>query len=176
MVVFVHGSSRDDKRWPHDLWVALGKRILAAGWRIAMPQASEDEQTRAEMMAAALQFERAPLVEVWPTLPLERVLDQMATARGVIGVDSGLSHLAVALNLPHVQLYNFPTSWRTGPLVAHGNRHQVAVEGSPTPTLDAVWQAWQQVVPVASSVTESAVGFRARPLDEWPASGARRLT
>ena len=26
----------------------------------------------------------------------------------------GLSHIAVALGLPHVQLYNFPTSWRTG--------------------------------------------------------------
>lgn len=174
LVVFVHGSSRDDKRWPHDLWVALGKRVLASGWRIAMPQADEDEQTRAEMIAAALQFERAPLVEVWPTLPLERVLDLMATARGVIGVDSGLSHLAVALNLPHVQLYNFPTAWRTGPLPEHGHRHQVSVEGSPMPTLDAVWQAWQRVSPVASAVTETAVGYRPRPLDEWPASGARR--
>lgn len=176
LVVFVHGASRDDKRWPHDHWVALGKRILAAGWRIAMPQAGEDEQTRAEMIAAGLQFERAPLVEVWPSMPLDRVLDRMAGARGVIGVDSGLSHLAVALGLPHVQLYNRPTAWRTGPLESHGHRHQRAVEGTPMPTLDAVWRAWQDVVPVASAVTDSAIGYRPRALDPWAPSVPRRPT
>lgn len=173
-VLFVHGTSRDDKRWPQEHWVALGKRVLAAGWRIALPQADEVEQTRAEMIAAALQFERAPLVEVWPTLSLDRVLDRMAGVRGVIGVDSGLSHIAVALGLPHVQLYNFPTAWRTGPLASHGHRHQVALEGAPVPTVDAVWKAWQQVSPVASAVTTSSVGYRPRALDEWPASGTHR--
>jgi 3-deoxy-D-manno-octulosonic-acid transferase len=40
----------------------------------------------------------------------------LAALRGVVGVDSGLSHIAVALDLPHVQIYNFDTAWRTGPL------------------------------------------------------------
>jgi len=65
--------------------------------------------------------------------------------QGAIGVDSGLSHIAVALGLPHVQLYNFPTAWRTGPQPAHGHRHQVSIEGQPAPSLDAVWEAWQGV-------------------------------
>jgi heptosyltransferase-1 len=146
MVVFVHGSSRDDKLWPQAHWIALGKRLLAAGWRIALPQGSEGEQTRAEMIAAALQFERATQVEVWPTLRLDAVIDRLALAQGVIGVDSGLSHVAVALNLPHVQIYNFATAWRTGPLAAHGHRHQVAVVGQTVPTLDVVWKAWNQVL------------------------------
>lgn len=156
LVVFAHGASRDDKRWPHDHWIALGKRVLAAGWRIALPQSSEAEQTRAEMIAAALQFERAPLVEVWPTLALDRIVDRLAACRGVIGVDSGLSHLAVALNLPHVQLYNQPTSWRTGPQPAHGHRHQISLEGQPVPTVESVWLAWQQVAPVGAAVTRPA--------------------
>ena len=41
---------------------------------------------------------------------------------GAIGVDSGPSHIAVALGLPHVQIYNFPTAWRTGPQARHGAR------------------------------------------------------
>jgi heptosyltransferase-1 len=145
-VAFVHGSSRDDKLWPQSHWVTLGKRIVNAGWRIALPQANEAEQTRAEMIAASLQFERAPQVEVWPTLALDAVLDRLAAVQGVIGVDSGLSHIAVALGLPHVQIYNHPTAWRTGPLPAHGNARQLAVEGRHVPTADAVEAAWQRVV------------------------------
>ena len=63
----------------------------------------------------------------------------------MIGVDSGLSHIAVALDLPHVQIYNWPTAWRTGPLAEHGHRHQTAVEAQPVPSLEAVWSAWKRV-------------------------------
>lgn len=170
-VVFVHGTSRDDKLWPHEHWVALGKRVLAAGWRIALPHGNEAEHTRAEMIAAALQFERMPQVEVWPSMPLDRLVDRLAQARGVIGVDSGLSHVAVALGLPHVQVYRFPTSWRTGPQPAHGHRHQVSVEGAGGPPVEAVWQAWQQVAPVAATVSASAVGFRPAAESRPPGRG-----
>ena len=149
MVVFVHGTSRDDKLWPQSNWVQLGKRFLSAGWSIALPQGNEAEQTRAELIAAAWQFEQVMRVEVWPSLSLDAVVDRLAAAQGVIGVDSGLSHIAVALALPHVQLYNFPTAWRTGPQAEHGHRHQVSVEGQPIPSLEAVWSAWSQVVEAA---------------------------
>jgi heptosyltransferase I len=144
-VLFVHGTSRDDKLWPVPYWIQLGKRFLGIGWRIVLPQSNEAEQTRAEMIAAALQFEKAPQVEVWPSLGLGAVLDRMAGVQSVVGVDSGLSHVAVALDLPHVQIYNHPTSWRTGPQPGHGHRHQVSVEGQPTPTVDAVWNEWRRV-------------------------------
>ena len=148
-VVFVHGSSRDDKLWPQTNWVQLGKRFLAAGWSIALPQGNESEQTRAELIAAAWQFDQTMRVEVWPSLSLDAVVDRLAATQGVIGVDSGLSHIAVALALPHVQLYNFPTAWRTGPQAEHGQRHQVSVQGEPSPTLEAVWTAWSQVIEAA---------------------------
>ncbi len=144
-VVFAHGSSRDDKLWPVALWQQFGKRLIDAGWRIALPQAGESEQTRAEMIASALQVSLSPQVEVWPALPIDRVLDCMAGCQAVVGVDSGIAHMAVAMGLPHVQIYNHPTAWRTGPLPEHGHRHQVAVEGRSTPTLEAVWAAWTQV-------------------------------
>jgi heptosyltransferase-1 len=60
----------------------------------------------------------------------------------VIGVDSGLSHIAVALDLPHVQVYNFDTAWRTGPI---GSGRQRSVFAQPTPGIEAVWDAWQSV-------------------------------
>ncbi len=142
LLAFVHGSSRADKLWPEADWIDLGRRAIGQGWRIALPQAGDDERARAERIAAAL----GASAEVWPALPLDAVVDRLAACRGVIGVDSGLSHIAVALDLPHVQIYNFPTAWRTGPQPAHGHLHQVSVEGEPAPTLDAVWSAWTRVL------------------------------
>ncbi len=141
-VLFVHGTSRADKLWPEADWIALGRRAIAAGWQIALPQADHSERVRAERIAAAL----GPLCSVWPAMSLDAVVERMAAVQGVIGVDSGLSHIAVALDLPHVQLYNFPTAWRTGPQAAHGHSHQVSVEAQPAPSLAAVWAAWQRVL------------------------------
>lgn len=144
--VLVHGSTRDEDLWPQAQWISIGKRLIDAGWRIALPQGNEAEQTRAELIGAALQFDRMNVVEVWPALKLDAIVDRMAATQGVIGVDSGLSRIAMALNLPHVQIYNAPTAWRTGPQAAHGQRHQLCVEAQGVPSLDAVWSAWNRVI------------------------------
>ena len=140
-LVLVHGTSRDDKLWPEASWVELGRRAIAQGWRIALPHAGAAELERAQRIAAAL----GEPAQVWPAMSLDALVDRLGATQGVVGVDSGLSHIATALNLPHVQIYNWPTAWRTGPLAAHGHRHQVAVEAQPTPSLEAVWAAWTQV-------------------------------
>ncbi|HKX43089.1 MAG TPA: lipopolysaccharide heptosyltransferase I [Burkholderiaceae bacterium] len=140
-VVFVHGTSRDDKLWPEASWIEIGQRLLAQGLRIALPHAGAVELERAQRIASAL----GDAAEVWPAMTLDALVDRLGGVRGVVGVDSGLSHIAVALDLPHVQIYNFPTAWRTGPQPEHGHRHQVSVEARPTPSVEAVWGAWQQV-------------------------------
>ena len=142
-LLLVHGSSRDDKLWPETDWIALGRRAIAEGWRVQLPRAGAVELARATRLQQAL----GPHATVWPKLDLGAVVDRMRGVQGVIGVDSGLSHIAVALGLSHVQLYNHPTAWRTGPQEAHGHRHQVSVEGAPAPALEAVWKAWQRVRP-----------------------------
>lgn len=141
-LVCVHGSSRDDKLWPEAAWIELGRRAIAQGWRIALPHAGAAELARAERIALAL---GEPAADVWPSMDLDALVDRLGAAQGVIGVDSGLSHIAVALDLPHVQIYNWPTAWRTGPQAEHGHRHQVSVEAQPTPSVDAVWAAWNRV-------------------------------
>ncbi len=141
-VVFVHGTSRDDKLWPEARWIDFGRRVIDSGWHVVLPHAGAIELQRAERLAHAF----GPACQVWPAMDLDAVADRLGAAHGVVGVDSGLSHIAVALNLPHVQLYNLPTSWRTGPQAAHGHRHQVSIEGDPAPSVDAVWAAWQGVL------------------------------
>lgn len=146
-LVFVHGSSRDDKLWPEAAWIAFGQRAIAQGWRIALPHHGAVELARAQRLQQAL----GDAAEVWPEMGLDALVDRLGATQGVVGVDSGLSHIAVALQLAHVQIYNFPTAWRTGPQTAHGHRHQVSVEDQPTPSLDAVLEAWCRVAPVLTN-------------------------
>lgn len=137
-VVLAHGTTRPDNEWPEADWVALGQRLAAHGFDVWLPQANDAERALAERIAAAV----GPRASLWPRLTLAGVLDHMAMASGVIGVDSGLSHMAVALDLPHVQVFSYPRAWRAGPV---GRAHQKPVGGERAPTIDEVWQAWEQV-------------------------------
>ena len=150
-VALVHGTSRADKQWPLAHWRSLGQRLNASGYALALPHGSDAEQQTAQQMAQGL-----ACAVVWPRLGLDALTDAMAGCAGVVGVDSGLSHIAVALGLPHVQIYNFDTAWRTGPL---DRAHQRSVFAQPAPTVDAVWQAWLAVTAAAAgraSVVKSA--------------------
>ena len=165
-VVLIHGTSRDDKLWPEAHWIELGRRLAAAGLRIALPRVDAAELARAERLAAAI----GEACTVWPSLDLGALVDRMEGAAGAIGVDSGPSHIAVALGLAHVQIYNHPTAWRTGPQARHGQAHQVSVEGGRTPSVDAVWSAWQAVraaaaAPVGARSEASAGAPAPRHLD-----------
>jgi len=137
VVALVHGTSRADKQWPVDAWIALGQRLNHSGFAVALAHGSAVEKATSETIAVGLDD-----AWVWPTMALDALTDTMARCAGVVGVDSGLSHIAVALGLPHVQIYNFDTAWRTGPLE---NGRQVSVFAAPHPEVDAVWQAWESL-------------------------------
>jgi heptosyltransferase I len=141
-VALVHGTSREDKCWPEPHWLELGRRLIEQGLTVGLPHGNDLERERGERLAASL----GASAQVWPRLELGELTDRLAHSAGVIGLDSGLSHIAVALDKPHVQIYNFDTAWRTGPFADEGKGvRQRAVYAQPTPTVDAVWQAWQQV-------------------------------
>lgn len=137
-VAFVHGTSRADKLWPEALWIELGRALIARGLAIGLPHGSDEERARAERLAQVL----GPQARLWPRLPLGELADRLSACAGVIGVDSGLSHIATALDLPHVQIYNHDTAWRTGPV---NRARQVSVFAKPSPALDAVLAAWDRV-------------------------------
>ena len=148
-VALVHGTSRADKEWPLDHWVELGQRLQAAGYQIALPHGSASELLTSQAIAQGLnrsaQAGESRSAVVWPQLALDALTEELARCAGVIGVDSGVSHIAVALDLPHVQIYNFDTAWRTGPFPlgqSPGAARQLSVFAQPTPSVDAVWQAW----------------------------------
>ena len=137
IIAFIHGTSRQDKTWLLQNWVELGQRLAANGYQVALVHGSAQELATSQAIASQLGNDCI----VWPLLSLDALTQQLATCQGAIGVDSGVSHIAVALGLPHVQIYNFATAWRTGPL---GAAHQASVFDKASPTVDAVWQSWLQ--------------------------------
>jgi heptosyltransferase-1 len=130
--VLLHAASRADKRWPEDRWVALGKRLLADGYSIVLPGGSEAERTEAARLARAI----GPGAMAAPAMTLAEAAALLAHATGVVGVDTGLSHLAVALGVPTVGIYCATSPRLTG---LHGGELAVNLGGPRTaPDVDAV--------------------------------------
>jgi len=140
-VALVHGSSRADKAWPLAHWQALGQALQAQGFDLAIPHATDSELHTAQAVASA-----CPGAVIWPRSDLLQLTQRLAACAGVIGVDSGVSHIAVALGLPHVQIYNFDTAWRTGPL---GCAWQQSVFAPSGPSLKQVLHAWADCLAAA---------------------------
>ena len=148
-VALLHGTSRIDKEWPTAHWVTLGSRLAASGYSIALAHGNARERATSQTIAEAIgQQVPGSVCTVWPVLALDALTVALGQCAGVVGVDSGVSHIAVALGLPHVQIYNFDTAWRTGPAAAPASvasgvaPQQVSVYASPSPDVDVVWQAW----------------------------------
>jgi len=147
-VAFLHGTSRADKLWPEASWSELGRRLVRMGWRIALPHANAEEEARAGRLAQAI----GEAALRWPSMRLDAFVDALAGCDAAIGVDAGPSHVAVALGLPHVQIYRFPTAWRTGPQASQGHLHQRSIGGESSDPVamegvlaafEGVWRAAQ---------------------------------
>jgi heptosyltransferase-1 len=109
---------------------------------VLLPHGNAAELATSQAIAEALNGTSPDIRRGAAAVPLDALAEALAQCAGVIGVDSGVSHIAVALDLPHVQIYNFDTAWRTGPdALRHGGR-QLGVFAQPAPGVDAVWQAW----------------------------------
>lgn len=135
-VMLAHGTTRPDNEWPRAAWTELARRLANDGFEVLLPQASEAERALGDAVVA----EVGGAARVLPRMNLAGLLDVMAGCAGLVGVDSGLSHMGVALDLPLVQVFSQPRVWRAGPV---GRPHQRAVGGDAAPGVDAVWQAWQ---------------------------------
>jgi len=98
--VLLTATSRADKEWPEADWLALGQAMITMGMRCVLPAGSAAERERAERLAATLGRAVAA-----PPLGLTELAGLMAGARIVIGVDTGLTHLAAALDRPTVAIF-----------------------------------------------------------------------
>lgn len=98
--VLLTATSRADKEWPEEDWQALGTALIATGLRCVLPGGSPTERARAGRLATALGRAVAA-----PAMNLTELASLLAGATLVVGVDTGLVHLAAALGRPTLALY-----------------------------------------------------------------------
>ncbi|EMH4164859.1 lipopolysaccharide heptosyltransferase RfaC [Pluralibacter gergoviae] len=98
--IFLHATTRDDKHWPEARWRDLIALLGSSGIRIRLPWGAPHEEARAKRLAEGFDY-----VEVLPKMSLEGVARELAGAKFVVSVDTGLSHLTAALDRPNVTLY-----------------------------------------------------------------------
>ena len=107
--VLIHATSARAKLWPEERWIALGRRISEQGVSCVMPWGSADECARSRRLAGAI-----PGAVTAPALKIAAIASLLAGARYAIGVDTGLTHLAVALGIPTVGVYSATDPAKTG--------------------------------------------------------------
>jgi heptosyltransferase-1 len=103
-LVFLHGTTWETKHWPEEYWIQLAHLVNKEGLLIKLPWGNTQERERAARIAAA-----CPNVQVLPKLDLAGMANVLAGAKSIVAVDTGLGHLAAALDVPTVSLYG-PTN------------------------------------------------------------------
>jgi len=130
--VLLHAASRREKRWPEDRWAALARLLAGDGYAVVFPGGTVAEREAAARLARSA----GPAASAAPAMALSEAAALLAHASGVIGVDTGLTHLAVALGVPTVGLYCSTSPRLTG---LHGGELAVSLGGpGAPPEVDAV--------------------------------------
>jgi heptosyltransferase-1 len=97
-VMFFHGTTRQEKSWPMQEWIALGRALDQQGLHVQLAWGTPQEQQVAETLMKAI----GGRTQLLPKLSLAQLAQLLRSARAAVGVDSGLMHLAVALGTPTV--------------------------------------------------------------------------
>lgn len=124
-------ASRDTKLWPEAHWQAVLRRLDAQGCTPLVFAGNAEERARAGRIVAGIASAR-----VLPRMALVQTARVVAGARIMVGLDSGITHLAAALGLPTVGIYCATPVVRT-PLTGSGYCASMGDRGSP-PQLEEV--------------------------------------
>jgi heptosyltransferase-1 len=138
-VVLLHATARPEKEWPVANWLELGQALATRGYTIVLPWGSEAERQRSQQIAAGIPNATVPDLQ-----PLDQVAGMIARSAFVVGVDTGLLHLAAALAVPLAAIFVGTEPGQHGPL----GQGKIEIVGGPgaMPSVDDVRRAVEKIV------------------------------
>ena len=110
--ILLHATARPEKEWPEECWRAL-TAVLGRDIDIVLPFGTAAERARSERIASNTARARVPERQ-----PLDVMARFIAGASFVVGIDTGLLHLAAALAVPLVAIFVGSEPGLTGPMGA----------------------------------------------------------
>lgn len=104
------------KRWPHYHYATLAQQLIAAGYQVVLFGSAKDRETGDQIRQTLDEAGRQYCRNLAGETKLEQAVILLAHCRAVVTNDSGLMHIAAALNRPLVALYGPSSPDFTPPL------------------------------------------------------------
>jgi len=107
-VMCFHATARMAKCWSIENWIAVAKVLSLRGLVMVFPWGNPKEKVISEQLA-----KEVPNAVVPKAFSIQDAFVINAQAKLVIGVDTGLTHLAAVLGVPTIELYIDSPKWKT---------------------------------------------------------------
>jgi heptosyltransferase-1 len=137
--VLLHGTSRRAKEWRAENWIQTGRWLQAAGLQVLLPWGNDAERLLSERLSQAIAGSR-----ILPRQSLDLTGQVIGNASLVVGVDTGLMHLAAAYRVPLVGIYVSTDPGLTGP-IGGGRMAVLGGKGRP-PTAEQAIEAIERLL------------------------------
>jgi heptosyltransferase-1 len=120
-LMFIIGTSWVTKLWSTAHWQRLTAIAIEEGYNVEIMWGSAEEKAIAESIIASCPKATRPLQRMTITAIAEKLVE----AAGVIGLDTGFSHLAGALETPTIALYGATSPIKVGLIGEHTSNLQI---------------------------------------------------
>ncbi len=152
-IVLLHGTTWHSKYWPESSWAELVNLLAQQGWHCLLPWGNEAELQRANRLQSA----GGEYVQVLPKLSLTELMNVLMHAQTFVSVESGIGHLAAALDIQGVMLHGLTSPDYSGILGKHCQHLTSGVNCSPCFKRDCPILNKTNVPPCQQAITPQRV-------------------
>ncbi|MFF7706355.1 lipopolysaccharide heptosyltransferase II [Pseudomonas sp. NPDC007930] len=119
------------KRWPSEHYAAVAEARIRQGWQVWIFGSKKDHPVGEAIRERLIPGLREEAVNLCGETALSEAIDLMACAGAVVSNDSGLMHVAAALNRPLVAVYGSTSPGFTPPLADQVEVVRLGLDCSP---------------------------------------------
>jgi ADP-heptose:LPS heptosyltransferase len=135
------GRRRQQKQWAGEKWLRLIEEFIGRGFSVVLTGAGYDRSGNEEILRGVQPSARRHVTNA-AGLSLQQTVEILAASWLVVSIDTGIMHLAAALDVPLVGLHGPSSSKRWGPV----SKNAVVVE-SPLSGCGYISLGWEKVSP-----------------------------
>ncbi|SDF88639.1 lipopolysaccharide heptosyltransferase II [Phytopseudomonas seleniipraecipitans] len=121
----------ESKRWPSEHYARVAEHKIREGWQVWLFGSKKDHPVGEDIRSRLIPGLREEVVNLSGETSLAQAIDLLSCAASVVSNDSGLMHVAAALNRPLVAVYGSTSPQFTPPLAEQVEIVRLGIECSP---------------------------------------------